>query len=128
MLRAYNTVGLADSDSVGVLYSVVGKKFVTEDGETYEITDNPISRMVEAVRTVFPDPVEGGFATMRLYQLFLAIGEDGEALAPLVRKEDEDMFIHSSLVMAAATVPLQEDNTFEPGSLLVGASGYFARH
>lgn len=127
MLRAYHTVGSSD---IAPITSVIGKKFevVNDDGTKtmYEVTDNPISQLVDAVRTVFPGMTEGACATLRLYQLFAAINLHSDDLSPLVQIEGDEIRIHTSLIQAAATAKMTADDTFDPGTLLIESTRYFA--
>lgn len=104
--RAFETVSMVEDGTVVPIRSLAGKTIELED-ESIKFIDNPILRMVEAVRIVFPDRIEGLAASMRLFYLFALIDEP--RVSPLVRIENSQLLVHGSLVRAMAEVAIDEE-------------------
>jgi hypothetical protein len=80
-------------------------------GAKFTLTNNPILRLVEAVRIVFPEPMEGFAASMRFF--FLADTLDKPEVGPLVQTIDGQLNIHDSLVRAMAQVDVDEEGYYD---------------
>lgn len=130
--RAYETIGLVEEGSVRPIRSMANQ-IVQVDGVDLRITDNPILRLVEAVRIVFPETVEGTAATMRLFLLFQAINEakEGDDILHLVKREgSETIAVHDTLIHAMAEVPIASDGKslkFLPKLLTIAVRNLRAR-
>lgn len=113
--RAFETISLVEEGSIVPIRSLAGATIELED-ETIRFNDNPILRMVEATRVVFPDRVEGLAASMRLFYLFACIDEP--KVQPLIRVEKGEMQVHGSLVRAMAEVDIDEEGQYDVDKLV----------
>jgi hypothetical protein len=104
--RAFETVSMVEDGTVVPIRSLAGKTIELQD-QTIKFNDNPILRMVEATRIVFPDRIEGLAASMRLFYLFALLDEP--KVSPLVRIENGNLLVHGSLVRAMAEVAIDEE-------------------
>jgi hypothetical protein len=104
--RAFEAISMVEEGSVVPIRPLAGATIELED-ECITFVDNPVLRLVEATRVVFPDRVEGLAASMRLFYLFALLDEP--KVAPLVRVEKGQMLVHGSLVRAMAEVDIDEE-------------------
>ena len=116
--RAFETILHVEEGTVVPIRSMAGATIELED-ETLTFVDNPILRMVEATRIVFPDRVEGLAASMRLFYLMDVVTKP--EVAPLTKMENGQLLIHESLVRAMADIEINEEGTFVMDDLVKSA-------
>lgn len=117
--RAFEAIQMVEDGTVVPIRPLAGATIQLED-QDITFVDNPILRMVEATRVVFPDPKEGLAASMRLFYLFALISEP--KVAPLVKVEKGHMLVHGALVRAMAEVDIDEEGQCDMDALVVLAT------
>jgi len=113
--QAFETISLVEDGSVVPIRSLAGATIELEN-ERLTFVDNPILRMVEATRVVFPERVEGLAASMRLFYLMDVISKP--EVAPLTQMQDGHLMIHESLVRAMAEVDIDEEGNLDMPQLV----------
>lgn len=124
--RAFVQLSLVEEGKIRPIRSMAGQTVELHDNETGEtmalqFTDNPMLRLVEATRMLFPDPKEGQSACMRLFRLFEVVGMNDPNVKRFTLEEDGQLLIHESIVKAMAEIELETEGDISIPTLLTSA-------
>lgn len=116
--QAFDTMRLVEEGAIRPIRPLVGRTIGSGDS-VFTIEDSPVTRMVEAVRSVFPESDEGAAACLRMYCLIGLIATPGDLQHFFMRDAaGEISAVHIALLQAMAQVEMTRKGSPDPEAIL----------